>query len=154
MQRCTGLKKDGTQCTRQGAERCFQHTENTCSICFGNMTNGTSRTLGCTHCFHNRCIERWKRTSRTCPVCRAPFDQPVYRVGVNIQCIHDGTRALHSYQTPDINHLARTFGLDLSLMTRSIADITFDIDQNENVEEMLRSLVITSFSLPNTVRPA
>jgi hypothetical protein len=156
MERCSGLNKNGAQCKRVGASRCHQHLdENNCAICFGHMTAPTTRTLGCQHSFHKRCIERWKRTSHTCPVCRAPFDQPIYKVSINIQCIHDGQNAIHTYETPDINQLARSFGLDLSLMRSSIADITFDIDNHENIEDLLHSLGISSFSLPDTnaVRP-
>ena len=147
--RCLGIKKNGTQCNRMGSERCFQHILNQCSICMENMSRPTTRTLGCEHTFHTRCLERWKRSSRTCPMCRAPFDQPVYRVGLNIQCIHDGTRALHTYETTNIEQIAESFGLDMSLMPRSIADITFDIESNENIHQILEALGITSFSLPN-----
>jgi len=150
MERCTGIKKDGSQCMRLGAPRCFQHIENQCSICLSNMNSGNSRCLDCTHSFHKKCLERWKRTNRTCPMCRAPFDQPIYRIGINIQCIHDGTRALHTYNTSDITLLSEAFDLDSNIMTRSIADIQFDIENDDDINAIPRSLGITSFRLPDS----
>jgi hypothetical protein len=150
MAQCTGIKRDGTQCLRMGSDRCFQHKESQCSICLGTITPTTIRTLDCTHSYHARCLERWKRTSRTCPMCRTPFDQPIYTVGVSIQCIHDGTRALHTYTTPRIETLAQSFGLDMNLMPRSLAEVAFEIDPGESIEQILTSLGVTSFRLPNS----
>ena len=147
---CTGICRNGRKCTRKGADRCFQHQDNQCSVCLENMNANNSRQIGCNHTFHKRCLERWKRTSRTCPMCRVPFDVPTYRIAINIQCIHDGQRTIHTYDTTNISTLVESFGLDEHLMDRSIADIHFDIEHNENIAEILQTLGISSYSLPGS----
>lgn len=147
---CTGICQNGTKCKRLGNPRCFQHRGNQCSICMENITPSSSRLLGCSHGFHKRCIDRWKRTSRTCPMCRVPFDVPTYRVAINIQCIHDGQRSIHSYDTTNISVLVESFGLDENLMDRSIADISFEVEHNENIAEILQTLGISSYRLPGS----
>ena len=43
-----------------------------CGICLEGMENGQPiAKLTCGHVFHGDCINRWRRTSDTCPVCRA-----------------------------------------------------------------------------------
>jgi hypothetical protein len=69
---------------------------------------------------------------------------------VNIQCIHDGQRAVHTYDTTNITTLVQSFGLDEDLMDRSIADITFEIEHDENIYEVLRTLGVSSFRLPGS----
>ena len=42
-----------------------------CLICMEDIARGQAvRTLRCAHSFHQPCVDRWLRTSRTCPVCR------------------------------------------------------------------------------------
>lgn len=147
---CVGICKNGTRCKRLGGQRCFQHPDDQCSICMENMSGVTSRTLGCQHTFHKRCLERWKRNRRTCPICRAPFDMPQYRVSLTIHCIHDGQRATSHYETTDITTVAESFGLDENMLNRSITDITFEIDPDEDIETILRELGVTSFRLPGS----
>lgn len=160
--RCTGLTKVGNQCKRRvclGSQTCSFHNGNQCSICFSNMSQGSSRQLECTHTFHTRCIERWKRTSRTCPICRQPFDLPMYNVSVTIQCVSDGQTATETYTTSNIQSVVDGLGLDTSLLSRSRRDIThidFGIEFGEIVEEVLRELGISRFRIPgsNTVDTA
>jgi len=83
-------------------------------------------------------------------MCRVPFDVPTYRIAINIQCIHDGQRTIHTYDTTNISTLVESFGLDEHLMDRSIADIHFDIEHNENITEILQTLGISSYSLPGS----
>ena len=160
-QRCTGLTRMGVQCRRNGvgdSERCFLHKEgDQCSICMTNMPRGT-RQLPCGHVFHTRCIDRWKRSSRTCPMCREPFDQPVYNVSVTIQCMADGQTATETYTTSNIQSMIDSFGLAENLITgrRSVTDINFDVEFGEILDEVLRELGITRFRIPssNTINTA
>jgi hypothetical protein len=47
-------------------------TENTCYICYTEMTDETSHTLPeCGHRFHSNCLITWFRQTGTCPYCRA-----------------------------------------------------------------------------------
>lgn len=42
-----------------------------CSICMSEIQkNEYVRTLGCTHYFHKKCVDRWFKTNMTCPMCR------------------------------------------------------------------------------------
>lgn len=40
-----------------------------CCICLDD-TEKPIKKLDCQHSFHNECIEEWKKTSKTCPICR------------------------------------------------------------------------------------
>lgn len=40
-----------------------------CTICLNEMATNLGK-LSCDHTFHFRCIDRWIRTSATCPICR------------------------------------------------------------------------------------
>jgi len=159
---CGGQTKRGGQCRRpasHGKDRCCQHMSEQCSICFSQMTPATTRLLECGHSFHTRCIDRWKRTSRTCPICRQPFDQPVYKVAITIQCIADNQQATDTYTTSNIQSIIDGFGLDPSLLStsrRTLTDITFDVEFGEILSEVLRDLGITRFNVPNldAVNPA
>jgi hypothetical protein len=83
-------------------------------------------------------------------MCRVPFDVPTYKISINIKCIHDGQRSIHSYDTTNISTLVESFGLDENLMDRSVADISFEIEHNERIEDILRTLGIASYRLPGS----
>lgn len=40
-----------------------------CTICLEKCTNK----LSCGHYFHQKCIDKWKKRSPLCPVCRSPL---------------------------------------------------------------------------------
>jgi hypothetical protein len=40
-----------------------------CIICYDTITSDKI-TLSCNHIYHKKCINTWKRTNPTCPVCR------------------------------------------------------------------------------------
>ena len=42
----------------------------TCPICLEECSPASSRTLQCSHVFHESCITQWFRSGNTCPVCR------------------------------------------------------------------------------------
>jgi hypothetical protein len=63
-------------------------TDNTCSICYSEMSepnpntpdDGTYTLPECTHRFHTACIVPWFRTDNTCPYCRScPENKSIYR---------------------------------------------------------------------------
>jgi len=42
-----------------------------CVVCMCDVqTRQTVRCLPCNHIYHARCIDKWLKTNRTCPVCR------------------------------------------------------------------------------------
>jgi E3 ubiquitin-protein ligase RNF115/126 len=49
-----------------------------CSICMDDCPIGTEVTaLPCDHWFHDECIEKWLKTSDTCPHCRKPISDHI-----------------------------------------------------------------------------
>jgi len=144
-EQCSATTRQGVQCRRKprtGTNLCGLHTTTSsgqCPVCLDSMRAQT-RTLACGHTFHLRCLERWKRMSRTCPMCRVPFDQPSYKVRVSIQRTSDGETATHTYATTNVAALVSTFGIDPFTDTRFVTDIFFDVDANESIEEVLQEL--------------
>lgn len=147
MNCCTAQTQQGRQCklrARPGMTTCSRHTSCTssCPVCLMDMTIPSSRTLECGHTFHTRCIDRWKRVSRTCPMCRVPFDQPVYKIRVSVQRLSDHHVSSESYVTSNIAGLVNTFGMDPLIDPRFITDILFEIAQNESIVDVLQELEI------------
>lgn len=93
MDRCGANTSTGKPCRRiktPGKDTCALHEDSKeCSICLNPIitkSHRNTRTLSCNHTFHLSCIDRWKRQGRyTCPVCRSPFDIPVYSVTVILE---------------------------------------------------------------------
>lgn len=144
-EQCSATTRQGVQCkrnSRTGTILCGLHTTTSagqCPVCLDTMRTQT-RTLTCGHTFHLRCLDRWKRMSRTCPMCRVPFDQPSYKVRVSVQRTSDGETAVHTYATTDVSALVSTFGIDPFTDTRFVTDIFFDVDADESIEEVFQEL--------------
>lgn len=48
-----------------------RETNRKCVVCMGEYNNREKlRRLPCTHDFHSKCIDKWLRSNKTCPVCR------------------------------------------------------------------------------------
>ena len=94
-----------------------------------------TRTLECGHTFHNHCIERWKRRSSTCPNCRMPFDQPMYRVKVTI----DPIGYEREMMTSNIQTIADMFGLD-SNAERFFSTISFAVSSTNDLRNILNEI--------------
>ena len=142
MQRCQATTQKGVQCRRApvaGTTTCTQHGGDSCPVCLGVMSDGTSRQLDCGHTFHTRCLARWKRTSTTCPMCRTPFDQPQYRVSISVQHLSSKTVTRDSYVTSNIGQMFSTFGIP-PLQPRFITDIFFDIGFDEFIDDVFREI--------------
>ena len=142
MQRCQATTQKGVQCRRgsaPGCTTCTQHSGDSCPVCLTAMSDGTSRRLDCGHTFHSRCLERWKRTSTTCPMCRTPFDQPQYRVSISVQHLSSNTVTRDSYVTSNIGQMFSTFGIP-PLQPRFITDIFFDIGFDEFIDDVFREI--------------
>ena len=151
MQRCQATTQHGVQCRRNAAEggvTCTQHRGDSCPVCLLNMTSGTTRTLDCHHTFHTRCLDRWKRTSHTCPMCRAPFDLPQYKVSISVHHLASNTVTRDSYITSNVGPMFSTFGIP-ALQPRYITDIFFDIGLDEFIDEVFQEIGIR---LPEQLR--
>eukprot|EP00118_Oscarella_pearsei_P002173 m.9739 g.9739 ORF g.9739 m.9739 type:complete len:65 (+) comp21600_c0_seq1:1134-1328(+) len=47
-----------------------------CAICMTDFEEGEDiRRLPCLHPYHVKCIDRWLKTNRICPVCRIRIDE-------------------------------------------------------------------------------
>jgi len=155
MARCGAQTLSGRECRQTVKEgtRCWQHTGPQCSVCLSCM-GGQSQTrkLDCGHEFHLRCIDRWKQSTRgpdpTCPMCRTPFDVPLYRCRLIIERIGDGTRSTNEFLSQNVYSIMEHFGLDNRLIPnnveRMLTDIHFDIEEGEDL-----ITVLTELGLPN-----
>jgi hypothetical protein len=54
----------GREASEQDIER-----DPICLVCRAEMHVGEARVLGCGHCFHAECLERWLDRQHTCPLC-------------------------------------------------------------------------------------
>ena len=155
MERCTGITSKGTQCTRICSNgKCFQHTnENPCSICTEPLRPDTSRTLPCNHTFHNRCIDRWKRVSLTCPMCRAPFDQPEYNLRIDITRLADNVHGVHEYVTRDVTGIIDNANIPPGYVNSPLftgINLAAPIIFGSILNDVLRDLGIASFRAPGS----
>ena len=151
--RCTANTRKGAQCLKNARENhptCSLHAVQApqCPVCLGDMSVQTTRTLECGHAFHTRCLERWKRTSRTCPMCRSPFDQPQYKIRVSVQRLADNHVSSESYTTSNVETLMSSFGVDPFMDPRFITDIIFEVAANESVASVLQELGLRIPSQP------
>lgn len=145
MPQCNGLTMNGQRCKRtcpEGRTHCHTHTntEDTCPICMNRMTETSSRRLDCGHMFHTHCLDRWRRQSSTCPNCRAPFDQQMYKVKIMIEPV--GYE--HETVTSNIQSIADMFGLDTSI-ERFFSTINFAVTDMNDLRNVLNEI---GFGIP------
>jgi len=153
MTTCTATTRRGEQCklrARPGETTCFRHSvvSPQCPVCLSDMVMSMCRTLDCGHTFHHRCLERWKRTSRTCPMCRVPFDQPAYKVRISVQRIADNHVSTDAYTTSNVSGIVNAFGMDPFVDPRFVTDILFEIAGHESISDVFRELGINLPSGP------
>ena len=86
---CSGITKKDIQCKRkglfmdynskpQGLEYCHQHVPkcvNMCVICMMPLYDKTI--TPCSHVFHKRCLQKWLKIKKSCPVCRSQIVKPI-----------------------------------------------------------------------------
>ncbi|XP_060074001.1 E3 ubiquitin-protein ligase TTC3-like isoform X2 [Ylistrum balloti] len=65
-----GLATSWAFSASDGANEVFEEDEDPCVICHEEMTPTTTRTLDCSHRFHDECIRKWFKEQSTCPNCR------------------------------------------------------------------------------------
>lgn len=155
---CGAQTIKGTTCKNRAGQdgKCWIHRGPQCSVCFASMGPGSERTLPCGHQFHTRCIDRWKRSCTgdpTCPMCREPFDLPVYRCRLIIERVNDNHVDTINYESSNILNIVEGFGLDFRTLNpyaqgRFVTDIHFDIEYDENLNEVLQDLGLPT--PPNT----
>lgn len=151
--RCGHTTLSGGPCKNKVArsgEQCRIHAAtNQCAVCYSGLVRNL-RTLPCGHAFHQRCIDRWKRSCRadpTCPMCRVPFDLPTYRVAISIKNISNGTVESSEYTTSNIQGIQNEFGLDLRVFDMhqdTTLNIVFDIAEDEELLDVLASIGVPS----------
>lgn len=138
---CGFIKKDGTACQRTG--KCPWHKE--CPICLETGKGPFKPLSTCNHEFHESCIDKWKASGhRTCPVCRAEFVKPEYRVSISISRISDGRTA--SEQTVIQEAIAEAFSRVLNLDFQSIqspnvvTDVAFEVENERTLREIFNEI--------------
>jgi hypothetical protein len=139
MPQCEGFTKNGQRCKKtcpENTTKCHIHSnENVCPICMNILTENTSRTLECGHTFHRQCLDRWRRRAPTCPNCRAPFDQPTYRVKITIDPVGYEQENI----TSNIQSIADMFGLDTSI-ERFFSTINFAVSNMNDLRTILNEI--------------
>ena len=81
-------------------------------------------------------------------MCRAPFDQPQYRVSLSVHHLGSDTTVRDSYVTSNVSQMLNTFGLQ-NLQPRYITDIFFDIGFDEFIDEVFQEIGVR---LPEELR--
>ena len=148
---CCAETLSGARCrqhTREGQDRCWFHQGVQCSVCLAYMgTQSASRTLRCSHQFHERCLNRWKlqcQGTPTCPMCREPFDVPTYKCRLIIERTSDSFRSMTDFETANIAQIIDGFGLQFRDLIpnqgRFLTDVHFDIEPEEVLRDVLREL--------------
>lgn len=140
---CGFIKKDGTGCQRTG--KCPWHKE--CPVCL-EVGKGSFKKLQCGHDFHESCIETWKsRGNRTCPVCRAEFMKPEYRVNLSITRISDGQTVSERTVMEEaiVNALSDVFNLDFQTLSTPniVTDIGFEVENERILREIFNDIGLT-----------
>ena len=141
MPQCEGTTREGGRCKKtcqDGKKMCHVHEGESCAVCMANMSENNSRTLECGHKFHSRCLERWKRRSSTCPMCRTPFDQPMYKVKITIE----PSNFEHETLTSNIQSIIDFFDLDALNTERLFSTISFSVMNNLDLTNILDQIGI------------
>lgn len=86
-------------------------------------------------------------------MCREPFDLPVYRCRLIIERVNDNHVDTINYESSNILNIVEGFGLDFRTLNpyaqgRFVTDIHFDIEYDENLNEVLQDLGLPT--PPNT----
>jgi len=156
MSNCESLTKNGTPC--KNSKNCHLHRQdddNSCSICLNPLkkTRGT-RELWCGHSFHTSCINDWKDIGKnTCPVCRKKFDVSKYTVTIKIEDNREETSNIMNVSPETIYTILDRIGQNENFLNEYMSHITFDVDEDEDLESLMSDLgILSSFNgiLPNT----
>ena len=151
METCSAITKGGQQCklkSKVGCDgKCSRHFGDSCSICWGLMNPSNSKKLdNCTHVYHKKCIDKWKKKNNTCPQCRAQIEITTYNVTIHIEPsgIHE------SIITSNVSMLNGLFGTDANINFRDyITDIQFSTQVEEDIRHILQEI-----GFPVTTFPA
>jgi hypothetical protein len=81
-------------------------------------------------------------------MCRAPFDQPQYKVSISVHHLASNTVVRDSYTTSNVSEMFSTFGIT-ALQPRYITDIFFDIGFDEFIDEVFQEIGVR---LPDQLR--
>ena len=86
---CSEITHKGLQCKRkglffdyntkpQGLAYCYQHVPKCDSLCVICMMPLYDKTITpCNHVFHKRCLQKWLKIKKNCPVCRTAIYRPI-----------------------------------------------------------------------------
>lgn len=146
---CGAQTPSGTECksrVRTAGERCQWHKpiddpDPNCSVCMDYMTTRNSRELGCGHKFHKKCLQKWKlEGNRTCPLCREGFDEPQFRVTVNIESLSNNFNS-SSFDASDRSiNIFDSLRLDPGEMQGFSTELTMEAEDLDTLRSVLHRI--------------
>ncbi len=145
---CGACTVNGDSC--KNGVNCHLHSSNPdkCSICLNSVrpTRGV-RKLDCGHLFHVRCLNEWKGTgTRTCPLCRKPFDTKKYKVTMTILNTETSESRITSMDSTIIQTILQNMNLndDSFLLEEFETNIEFDVETRRELENILADLGVSN----------
>ena len=119
----------------------FQYIMSTCPICIGDLkvTRHTPK-LDCGHQFHQCCLEKWKNTRATCPMCRQLLELPKehFRATLVIEDVRLGvTESRHTLSQQTLTRVLNNFGLSEDDVANLATEFTFDFETREHLDELM-----------------
>ncbi len=116
------------------------------------MDETNSRVLECQHIFHKTCLENWKTRMSTCPMCRKPFDQPMYQVKLIIEPI--GYEETRTQTRHDLQNIINMFDLEETILSNFVTTLAFTLAGASEVRDMLQEIGFGVFDAPGLDLPS
>ena len=72
----SGLSEQDKQKLFSNKFKCSDDTKEECPICLGSISTQDNAVMmpGCSHVFHEGCVDKWVNLHSTCPYCRTPIE--------------------------------------------------------------------------------
>ena len=148
---CGSQTQTGGTCNRrvmQDGAKCPVHRvrEEQCAICIADLT-GPVKILPCGHEYHRRCILAWRRRGEnTCPLCRAPFTDPIpnYKVTIVVENVRSQRSVrFTSNVLPDL-----VSQMNIVTDDALVTEVVIDVHARDALIEVLHDLGIQTLPDP------
>ena len=143
---CGAETPHGTECRSRVTtvgDRCQWHRpiddpDPDCSVCMEYMTIRNFRELGCGHKFHKKCLQKWKlKGNRTCPLCREEFDEPQFKITVNIESLSNNFNS-HSFDASNrVINILNSFRIEPNDLDGFSTELTMEAEDLDTFQGVL-----------------